>query len=44
MYRAYQIFLTILKLDFFFFLAFSVQFLVLVLNPSDPEFTVTVSA
>ena len=44
MYRSYQIFLTILKLDFFFFLAFSIQFVVLVLNPSDAEFTVTIIA
>ena len=44
MYRAYQIFLMILKLDIFFFLAFSVQFLVLVLDVRDPEFALTIVA
>lgn len=44
MYRTYQIFLTMLKLDFFFFVAFGIQFLVLVLNPSDPEFSFTIIA
>ncbi|KAI3630108.1 hypothetical protein MIR68_011543 [Amoeboaphelidium protococcarum] len=44
MYRLYQIFLAILKLDFFFFLAFSIQFLVLVLNPNDPEYALTIIA
>lgn len=44
MYRTYQIFLMILKLDFFFFFSFSIQFLVLVLNPNDPEFGLTIFA
>jgi len=33
-----------LKLDVFFFLAFSVQFLVLVLSQHDPEFALTIAA
>lgn len=44
MYRTYQIFLMVLKLDFFFFLAFSIQFVVLVLNPNDPEYALTIIA
>ena len=44
MYRSYQIFLTLLKVDFFFFMAFSVQFLVLVLDSADPEFALTLVA
>ncbi|KAJ3184699.1 hypothetical protein HDU87_004103 [Geranomyces variabilis] len=44
MYRTYQIFLTFLKLDLFFALGFGVQFLVLVIQPSDPEFGITIAA
>ncbi|KAK9767351.1 hypothetical protein K7432_002928 [Basidiobolus ranarum] len=43
-YRTYQIFLTLVKLDIFFFLGFCVQFLVLVLVGSDPEIPITIAS
>jgi hypothetical protein len=44
MYRDHQLFLMLLKLDVFFFVAFSLQLVVLVLDPSDIEFTLTIAA
>ncbi|KAI8061643.1 hypothetical protein BC940DRAFT_225500, partial [Gongronella butleri] len=44
MYRWYQILLSILKVDMFFFLAYSIQYLVLVLKMTDYEFALTIVA
>ncbi|RKO83817.1 hypothetical protein BDK51DRAFT_31667 [Blyttiomyces helicus] len=44
MYRAYQIFLMLLKLDVFFVFGFGIQFLVLVIKTNDPEFALTIAA
>lgn len=44
MYRAYQIFVMLVKVDVFFFFGFSVQFLVLVLEFRDVEFPLTIFA
>ncbi|KAI9329166.1 hypothetical protein BDR26DRAFT_872797 [Obelidium mucronatum] len=44
MYRIYQIFLMLLKLDVFFMFGFGIQFLVLIIQPNDPEFAITLAA
>ncbi|KAI8808167.1 hypothetical protein BJ742DRAFT_748034 [Cladochytrium replicatum] len=44
MYRMYQVFLMLLKLDVFFFLGFGVQFISLVIDPTDPEYALTIAA
>lgn len=43
MYRAYQIYLVLIKVDFFFFIGFSIQFIYLTLtNSNDPEYYLTI--
>lgn len=44
MYLHYQIFVLLLKLGVFFFMGFSLQFLVLVLSADDPEFWLNILA
>ncbi|CAO3634783.1 unnamed protein product [Cunninghamella echinulata] len=44
MYRWYQILISLFKLDVFFFLAFCLQYLVLVLKYNDYEFGLTIAA
>ncbi|KAJ3196914.1 hypothetical protein HK101_007279 [Irineochytrium annulatum] len=44
MFRTYQIFLMLLKLDVFFVFGFGIQFLVLIIAPTDPEFALTIAA
>ncbi|KAJ3416704.1 hypothetical protein HDV05_000534 [Chytridiales sp. JEL 0842] len=44
MFRVYQIFLMLLKLDVFFVFGFGIQFLVLIIQPNDPEFALTIAA
>ena len=39
-----QIYISLLKFDFFFFLAFTVQFVVVVRNTTDLEFGLTIAA
>jgi len=42
MYRSYHIFLMLLKLNYYFFEVFAIQFLVLVLKPNDVEYALTI--
>lgn len=42
-YMAFQIFIALLKFDFIFFVGFTIQFAVIILNVSDPEFGLTIA-
>jgi len=43
MYRAYQIYLVLIKVDLFFFVGFSIQFIYLTLtNRADPEYWLSI--
>lgn len=39
-----QIYIALLKFDFFFFLGFTVQFVVIVTDTGNPEFALTIAA
>ncbi|CCG83673.1 protein of unknown function [Taphrina deformans PYCC 5710] len=42
-YMAFQIFIALLKFDFIFFVGFTIQFIVITLNVTDPEFGLTIA-
>lgn len=42
-YMAFQIFIALLKFDFIFFVGFTIQFAVIILNVTDPEFGLTIA-
>ncbi|KAJ3235229.1 hypothetical protein HDU78_005300 [Chytriomyces hyalinus] len=44
MYRLYQMFIMMIKLDVFFMFGFGIQFLVLIIQLHDPEFAITIAA
>ncbi|KAH6593663.1 hypothetical protein BASA50_007221 [Batrachochytrium salamandrivorans] len=44
MYRTYQIFVLLIKIDVFFVVGFGIQFVVLVIKTYDPEFGITIAA
>ncbi|GJJ12437.1 hypothetical protein Clacol_006679 [Clathrus columnatus] len=44
MYEYYQIWICLLKFDFFAFVGLTIQLLILVIQPSSPEFAITIAA